>query len=254
MNSLPETLVQFRADLEEAITREQAAVRTRRRRRRLVALVAAAVVVVGTASAFASVRDLLVEPSHRSVSRTVEGVRFSLSVPQTGWENGPHERIGGIGGKFRDRSLYISKSTAGPQSAEAVIFWAGFRDGGEAAPCAKLLSSDSGRSTGALAAAMANAPGTRLLRGPSRVTVGGRPATHLVLRVRKDFGCDPGFFFTWESQLWGAFWPGTDVGDKIRVWIVDVGGTRLFIEAETKEAGRDIDQEITRIVESIRFN
>ena len=52
----------------------------------------------------------------------------------------------------------------------------------------------------------------------------------------------------------GAFWPGTDVGDKIRVWIVDVGGTRLFIEAETKEAGRDIDQEITRIVESIRFN
>jgi Tol biopolymer transport system component len=59
MSSLPETLVQFRTDLEEAIGREQAArLRHVGRRRRLVALAAAAlVVVVGTASAFGTVRD-----------------------------------------------------------------------------------------------------------------------------------------------------------------------------------------------------
>lgn len=249
MNSLPETLVRFRADLEEAISREQAT-RTRRRRQRLVALVAAGVVVVGTASAFASVRDFLVEPSHRRVSRTVEGVRFSLSVPRTGWENGPHEQIGD---KSRDRSLYISKSTVGPQGAEAVIFWTGFRDRREAVPCARLLSSAIGRSSADLAAAVARAPGTKVVRGPTRVSVGGRPAWRVVLTVRKDLGCDPGFFFTWPDQMWGAFWPGTDVGDRISVWIMDVGGTRLFIEAEVKYRGLGIEQEIAKIIGSIRF-
>jgi hypothetical protein len=253
MTSLPEGLVQFRTDLEEAIGRDQAA-RPRRRHQRLVVLVAAAVVVVGTASAFATVRDFsFVEPfAHGTVSRSVEGVRFSLRVPRTGWENGPHEQIGG---KSRTRSLYISKSTVGPQGAEALIFWTGFREGHEAAPCAKLLGSASGRSTTDLAAAVARAPGTKLVRGPTRVTVGGRPAKHVVLTVRKDVGCDPGFFFTWRSQDWGAFWPGTNVGDTIRVWIVDVRGTRLFIEAETaKQAGRNVEQEITKIVGSIRFD
>jgi dipeptidyl aminopeptidase/acylaminoacyl peptidase len=61
MTSLPEALVQFRADLETAGDRDLA-VRGRRRRRRrsFVALAAAVlVVVVGTASAFGTVRDLV---------------------------------------------------------------------------------------------------------------------------------------------------------------------------------------------------
>jgi hypothetical protein len=252
MNSLPEALVQFRADLEAAIGREQAA-RSRRRRQRLVVLAAAAIVVLGTASAFATVRDLFfVEAVAKGrISRTVEGVRFSLSIPRAGWENGPHERING---EIRTRSLYISKSTVGPQSAEAVIFWTGLRDRREAAPCTKLLGSAIGGSTADLAAAVARAPGTKIVKAPTRVSVGGRSAMHVVLRVRKDAGCDPGFFFTWRWQTLGAFWHGTDVGDTIRVWIVDVNGTRLFIEAEThKQAGRGLEQQIAEIVGSIRF-
>jgi hypothetical protein len=42
------------------------------------------------------------------------------------------------------------------------------------------------------------------------------------------------------------------VGDSIRVWIVDVGGKRLFFEAETKP-GHGIEQEIGDIIRSIRF-
>ncbi len=44
------------------------------------------------------------------------------------------------------------------------------------------------------------------------------------------------------------------MGDTITVWIVDVGGTRLFIEGDThKAAGSDLEREIGQIVGSIRF-
>jgi hypothetical protein len=260
--TLPEALVRFRTDLEEAIGREQAGRGRQGKHRRRIAVLAAAVVVVGTASAFASVRELVVEsPTYERVSRTVEGVRFSFSVPRSGWEEGPHERIEGSAG-FRDRSLLVSKSTVGPQGAEAVIFWAGFRGDGEATPCAKLLSPATYASTTDVAAAVATAPGTKIVKGLTRVMIGGRPATHVVLTVRKDLGCDPGFFFTWQprgrrGQCLGACWLESSVGDTIRVWIVDVGGKPLFIEAQTTEAAMQaghLDREITKIVASIRFD
>jgi hypothetical protein len=192
------------------------------------------------------------------LTRTLDGVRFSLTVPNTGWMNGPLEKIGRKGNapKFRAHRLLISKSTLQGQAAEAVIFWAGFRGGGEATPCAKLLPSGADRSRAALAAAVASAPGTKLGGGLRFVTVGRRPATRLVLRVQRDLGCDPGFFFTWPHDParfnWGEFWPGTDVGNSIRVWIVDVGGKRLFFEAVTKP-GHGVEQEIGDIIRSIRF-
>ena len=54
--------------------------------------------------------------------------------------------------------------------------------------------------------------------------------------------------------MWQAAWDD----DTIKVWIVDVDGTRLFIEAETTKGfsrylDRDLEQEVERIVESIRF-
>lgn len=239
MTSLPEVLIRFRTDLEEAIGREQTARVRRGARRRRAAVLVAIVVAAGTASAIASVRDFpFIESAHGRMWRTVDGVRFSVDVPRSGWEA---------------RSLYISNNTVPPQSAEVVIFWAGFRDGGEAAPCARLLSAAARGSTADLAVAVAKAPGTKVVKGPSRVTLGGRPAQHVVLTVRKDLGCDPGFFFTWRPVVAGAFWDGTDVGDTIRLWIVDVNGTRLFIEAETKHGAGVVQQEITKIVRSIRF-
>jgi hypothetical protein len=268
MTSLPEALVQFRTDLEEAIRRDQAnRARQRERRRRMAVLVVAAVFAIfGTASAFATVngfsklRELLsVEPfAHDRLTRTVEGVRFSFSVPQPGWENGPAERL--ASGKFRNRDLFISKSTVGPQGAEAVIFWTGFRDRTEATPCAKLLGFATARSTAELAAAVAKAPGTKLVREPILMTVGGRRAMHVALKVRNDRGCDPGFFFTWKprgplGQCLGACWLESNVGDTIRVWIVAVNGTRLFIEAQTtKDASDAVEREISEIVRSIRFH
>jgi hypothetical protein len=188
------------------------------------------------------------------LSRIVEGVQFSFRVPNLGWTPGPIERQPD-GSGFRNGRLYISQDTVGPQGAEAIVFWTSFPDGDHADPCSRLLSPRVGPSAADLAAAVATAPGTDLVTGPSDLTVGRRPAKHVVLTVRDDVGCDPGFFYTWHDEMRGPFWPGTSVGDTVRVWIVAVGGTRLFIEAETtKQADPALEREIQQIVESIRFD
>jgi hypothetical protein len=176
-----------------------------------------------------------------TLSRVVGAVRFSLRVRTSRWE-----RFGAIS---------INKSIAGSQGAEAIIFWATFPDGQYADPCANLLRRPVGPSAASLAAAVATAPGTDLVTGPSDVTVGGRTAKHVVLTVRKAVGCKPGFFYSWQDVEQGALWPRTRVGDTIRVWIIEVGETRLFIEAETStQADADLEREVEQIVESIRFN
>ena len=216
------------------------------------ALVSAFIVVAaGTAPGFGK------SFAEGTVSRTVEGVRFSFRAPLSRyrgrWETGPH-RAG-----LRDESLLISRSTFGSQGAEAVIFWTGIRGSSEAVPCAKLLNPATRGSTADLAAAIARAPGTKVVKAPTQITIGGRPAQHLVLTVRKDLGCDPGYFFTWRprgprGECWGACWLESSVGDTIRVWIIDVSGTRLFIEAATKDPRSFLSDQIEKIVGSIRFD
>jgi len=100
---------------------------------------------------------------------------------------------------------------------------------------------------------VATAPGTKLVKGPSNVTLGGRPAKHVVLKVRNNVGCDPGFFYSWHNYpLGGAFWH-MNAGDTMRLWIVNVNGTRLFIAAATSVQATWLNKEIQQIVESIRF-
>jgi hypothetical protein len=233
----------------------------------IAALVAAIIAIAaGATSASGTVREVYPGFARSTESRTVEGVRFSFSVPRSGWENGPIRRVRDT---FRNSGLLISKSTVGGQAAEAVIFWTGFRDGGPATPCARLLSSAKGGSSADLVAAVASAPGTKLVSGPTRVTIGGRPAQHVVLTVREDLGCEPGYFFSWRPRnvCWGACWTSeSSVGDTIRVWIVDVGVTRLFIDAEMRthhartgepvlpRVYREVEQEIAKIIGSIRFD
>jgi hypothetical protein len=216
---------------------------------------------------------------------TVEGVTFSfrdppcaVHTPVCSWERHgaaqpllpPSEREKLEIGYPSPAS--VNSSVMGPQSAEAIIYWTSFPDGEYADPCANLLSPPVPQSAADLAAAVAAAPGTELVTGPSDVTVGGRPAKHVVLTVREDLGCDPGFFYTWQAGLGGANWLSTDVGDTIRVWIVDVDGTLLFIEAETvrdlesresrtflkdlEAVGVDgfPERQINQIVDSIRFH
>lgn len=153
------------------------------------------------------------------------------------------------------------------QAAEVMIYWTAFPGGGQVAACSKLLSPALARSSiDDVAAALAKAEASELVAGPTRVSLGGRPARYVELVAREDRGCDPGFFFTWRDQMVGALWGGTEPGDRIRVWIVDVEGRRLFFVAETKKGFNHplrppppksdlqrVGREITKIVESIRF-
>jgi hypothetical protein len=188
---------------------------------------------------------------------TEKGVRFSFWVPELatppvtdGWQ-----RFNSIStDKSPGGPISLNRDVVGSQTAEAIIYWTSFPDGDYADSCARLLKRSIGRSTADLAAAVSAAPGTRLVKGPSNVTLGGRPAKHVVLTIRRNVGCSPGFFYTWREVHGGPFWRTTVPGDTVQVWIVSVHGTRLFIEAATtKQAGRRLRTEARQIVESIRF-
>jgi hypothetical protein len=131
-------------------------------------------------------------------SLTVDGVRFSFSVATPGWA-----RFGGIS---------INKSRVGPQGAEAMIYWTSFPAGVYADPCVGLLSPPVGPSAADLAAAVSTVPGAELVAAPSDVTVGGRAAKRVVLSVREDVGCDPGFFYTWQDLEGGSALAGHEAG------------------------------------------
>ena len=180
----------------------------------------------------------LVSDSHGArLTVTEKGIRFSFAAirgPTKPGYWGRWERFNSIPtGKSPGGPISLNKSFVGPQDAEAIIYWTSFPDGDYADRCARLLGRAVGSSAADLAAAVSRAPGTKLLKGPSDVTLGGRAAKHVVLRVRKN-GCDPGFFYAWRDFHLGAFWRTTDVGDTIRVWIVAVDGKRLFIAAATR--------------------
>ncbi len=181
------------------------------------------------------------------------GVRFSFAVSAMGgWE-----RFTVASGKKPRGRISLNRSIEGPQGAEGIIYWSSFPHGDHADPCARVLAPSTGRSAAALAAAVATAPGTRLVEGPSNVTLGGRPAKHVVLTVRtnrKKVGCDPGFFYRWANhRLGGAFWH-VHAGDTMQAWVATVNGTRLFLAAATSVHSGQLDQEIRTIVGSVRFD
>jgi hypothetical protein len=183
----------------------------------------------------------------------VQDIPMTFTITAPGWEPGPIRQVSSQP-TFQHGDLLVSKSSVGPQGAEAVVFWTTFPDGTTAQLCGHLLAQPVGSSADDLATAVAAAPGTELMTAPSDATVGRRPAKHVVLTVRAELGCDPGFFYRWPDEQWGAFWSQTQVGDTIQVWIVDIDGTLLFIEAETKpNVGATVEKQVQQIVGSIQF-
>ncbi len=188
---------------------------------------------------------------------TEEGVRFSFRVPTWATPSSfdDWETFSSIPtDKSPGGPISLNKSIVGPQGAEAIINWTSFPDGDYADPCARLLKRSIGRSAANLAAAVSTAPGTKLVKGPLNVTLGGHPAKHVVLKVRESVGCDPGFFYTWRDVYGGALWGRTEASNTIRVWIVNVDGRLLFIQAATTPAAGWLNKEVLQIVESIRFD
>ena len=177
----------------------------------------------------------------QTYSQTVADVPVSFAVPTDGWQN--------------DRSLYIGKSAFGGRGAEAILFWTGVvgvPNGVQS--CGQWWGAPTG-GIADYAAAAARAPGTRPVSGPSTVRVGGHDAVTVALRVRRLGTCNPGFFYSWHVHRGFALWAGTDEGDTVRMWVVDVDERSLVIEAITHQgADRAVRREIQEIVRSIQFD
>ncbi len=170
----------------------------------------------------------------------VRAVTLSFDIPTSGWE------------RFGD--LFITKSSQGPQGAEAIIYWTGIGGTNGAHACGQWWGAPPG-SIEDYAKAASKMSGADVVTGPSDVTLSGLTAAHVALIVRKSRGCDPGWFYRWPFVNWGAFWRGTEVGDSVRIWIVDVGRDRIYIEADTHEnASRELNREVRQIVESIKLD
>lgn len=170
----------------------------------------------------------------------MKGIPLSFSVPASGW--------------YRWGDLYITKSTVGPQAADAIILWTDVWRSNHARACGQWWGSPDG-SVEDWATQASRKRGTEFVKGPLDVTIGGYPAQHVVFTVREDVACNPGFFHTWKAAHVGPFWSSTEVGDTIRIWLVDLGGRVLFIEGDTHEsAGAHLKQEVNRIVASVVFD
>lgn len=170
-------------------------------------------------------------------SMTREGVSFSIEVPEAGWTS--------------NGDFLISRGV----TAGEFIFWGNTPDGVYTDPCGHEQGPVIGPSAAELAAAVAAIPGTELVSGPTEVTVGGRPAQHVAIRIPEDVGCAAGEagFQLWYDEETGGRYP-TRLGDTIQTWIIDVDGALVWIDCETvANASARVEQEIQDIVNSIQF-
>jgi len=179
---------------------------------------------------------------------TVNGVPFTLEVSTSGWISA------GFAADLDGGSINKGQ---GVSSANAWMpLWS--LDGVYADPCGGVEAPPAGPSVEDLAAAFTTIPGTDATE-PADVTVGGLPAKLVVVTVPEDIGCAPNEFFLWYDDIsCGSESPcgryASALGSTTRIWIVEVDGTRLTIEAETYENARpELEQEIQGMIDSIQF-
>jgi hypothetical protein len=120
-------------------------------------------------------------------------------------------------------------------------------------PCggADLAEPPIGPSVDDLVAALRELP-RREATIPTDVSIDGSRGTYLELRADEDLdGCDPRGFRAWAA---GTESRRSPPGDHDRLWILDVGGTRLVINVVTRPGvSADEVAALEAIVASIRF-
>ena len=179
---------------------------------------------------------------------TEDDLELSLALSSPGWVS--------EGYRADERGGTIRKGSFTNPDAAWVLIWS--VDGVYTDPCAHVAGPVLSGSPANLAAAVAGLPGAEI-SGPTDTTIGGHQARHVTLVYGTDAGCAPSAYYPWYNDLvcdtedpcsrWLSATNST-----LRVWIVDVGGTHFWIEAETYEgASPELDQEIRDMVASIQF-
>lgn len=169
---------------------------------------------------------------------TLQGVSFTVEIAAAGWSG--------------DGEVFIGKGTEGEPDGSAVLFWPNAPDFVYVDSCAETRATPVGPKAADMAAAIAGMSQLELVSGPTSLTLDGNPAQHVVVRVPDEIACAPNDFYLWGDFTVSRY--ATTAGSTYWVWIIDVGDTRIQIDAESS-AGADpsVGQELKAIVESIRF-
>ena len=113
-----------------------------------------------------------------------------------------------------------------------------------------------GRDVNGLASALAKQP-LRNATAPTATTLAGYRGKYLELSVPTGIefdDCDEGYFESWTGKGWSSDRYQQKPGQVDRIWILDVDGQRLVVDASylPEATGRD-RAELERVVNSIRF-
>jgi hypothetical protein len=179
---------------------------------------------------------------------TEDDLEFTLAVSEAGWVSEGYG-AGVQGGSMRKGA---------PTNADAawVVIWS--VDGAYTDPCAHVAGPVTSGSPADLAAAVARLPNGEST-GPVDLSIDGHTGKHVTITFGPDVGCAADDYYTWYNDLvCGTYDPChrwlSAVNSTIRVWIVDVGGTHFWIEAETYDGvSPELDVELREMVESIQF-
>ncbi len=175
-------------------------------------------------------------------SMTLGGKTFTFELTTPDWTSN---------GEFS-----IDKGGVVPKlDGASFIFWDEDPNGVFSDPCASVKAPVVGPSAVALAAAIAGIPGIEVVSGPDAVTVGGKPAQKVVIKIPDSIACSPATFFLWyDATEEGSKRYATQAGETIRVWIIEIDGVRIQIDGETfAGAGAQPGNEMQGIIDSIQF-
>jgi hypothetical protein len=184
----------------------------------------------------------LAEGTHPAV---LDGIPLSFSVRGSGWTVPP--------------GYSIQTGEYGQPDYVGIDFWPSAPDNVYADPCAHTpLSPPPGTSAASLAAAVATVPVVDVVSGPASVEVGGHPAQYLVLTINEDIDCEPHDAWLWYDESTGGATGGwrwaEGLGARYRIWIIDVDGTLVWIDAYTfPDADAGLGRDIQEIIGSIEF-
>lgn len=164
-------------------------------------------------------------------------IPFTFTVPN-GWNS---------------EGWYLTKSSVGTPRPETYVMFVPV-DNLLADPCASAPAMPAvGPTVDDLAVAAAALPGTDV--APTLdVTLGGQVGKVVEYVIPEDITCAAGKFTIWRDPAGGTLWEEAPYGETVRMWILDVDGSRFVITAVHHSTSSDADKaELQGIVESVTF-
>lgn len=188
------------------------------------------------------------DPGRYSIG--LDGIAFSIELAANDWNSSQGALPGG-------GNLVKGVRGLGQPDSAWMLIWS--IDGVYTDPCGNVAGPVLSPSAADLGAAVAALPGTEVVTAPTDVTVGGRAAKHVAIRIPENIPCAPTSFNLWyaDATCDGSNPCGrwvTAIGETNRIWIVEVDGKHIWIEVETYAGATPaLEQEIQAIIDSVQF-